>query len=203
MGNGLQVPTLPASLHETQAPVQAPLQHTPSAQNPLAQAVAPVQAPPLAVLQAPVPSHAWSPEQLPGTWVPAAANTQAPALPGTLQDWHGPPHDADPQHTPSTQLPEEHRLAVAAVHPVPLPRPVTLYDQVSSVAVPFGMPPNRITTPCWVSKAIAAPQRSDGSEAPFRPYQVGPPVSNSQVDRLLELVTDAMPSNTRRRRIES
>ena len=126
MGKGLQVPPLPASLHETQAPVQALPQHTPSAQNPLAHAVALVQAPPLAVLQAPVPSHAWSPEQLPTTWVPAAANTQAPALPGTLQDWHGPEHETDPQHTPSTQLPEEHRLAVAAVHPVPLPRPVTL-----------------------------------------------------------------------------
>jgi hypothetical protein len=71
------------------------------------------------------------------------------------------------------------------------------------VGVPFGMPPNRIIVPCWVSKAIAALQRSDGSEAPLRAYQVGPLVSSSQVDRLLELLTAAIPSNTTRRRIES
>jgi len=156
MGMGLQVPTVLASLHETQVPVQALLQHTPSLQNPLAHAVALLQALPSALLQAPVASHAWSPEQLPATWVPGEANTQVPALPGTLQDLHGPEHEADSQHTPSTQLPEAHRLALAAVHPVPLPRLVTLYSQVSSVAVPHGMPPNSTTTPRWLSKAMAA-----------------------------------------------
>jgi hypothetical protein len=156
MRMGLQVPTVPASLHETQVPAQALLQHTPSLQNPLAHAAALVQALPPAVLQAPVASHAWSPEQLPATWVPGEANRQAPALPGTLQDLHGPEHEADSQHTPSTQLPDAHELAVAAVHPVPLPRPVTRYSQVSSVAVPHGMPPNSTTTPRWLSKAMAA-----------------------------------------------
>jgi hypothetical protein len=71
------------------------------------------------------------------------------------------------------------------------------------VAVPFGIPPNRTTTPCWLSKTITVPQRSEGSLAPFRAYQVGPVVSNSQVDRVVELVTAAMPSTTTRRRIES
>lgn len=156
MGMGLQVPTVLASLHETQVPVQALLQQTPSLQNPLAHAAALVQTLPSAVLQAPVASHAWSPEQLPATWVPGEANTQVPALPGTLQDLHGPEHEAESQHTPSTQLPEAHRLAVAAAHPVPLPRLVTLYSQVSSVAVPHGMPPNSTTTPRWLSKAMAA-----------------------------------------------
>jgi len=129
MGMGLQAPSLPASLQETQTPEQAPSQHTPSMQNPLAHATALEQAVPLAAKQAPVASHAWPPEQLPATWVPGAASTQVPTLPGTLHDLHGPEHEADSQHTPSTQSPEEQRLAVAAVHPVPLLRLVTLYSQ--------------------------------------------------------------------------
>jgi len=58
MGAGLQMPALPASLHETQVPVQAVVQQTPSVQNPLAHEAALVQAVPLAALQAPEPSQA-------------------------------------------------------------------------------------------------------------------------------------------------
>jgi hypothetical protein len=190
-------------LQETQVPVQALSQHTPSLQNPLAQALALVQVWPLAVLHAPVASHAWAPEQLPATCVPGDANTQVPSWPETLQDMHGPAQEADPQHTPSTQLPEEHRLAVTAVHPVPLPQPVTLYSQVSSVAKPFTMPPNNTTTPRWLSKAMDGYWRSEGSPDGGRAYQVGPLVSSSQVDILPMLLIMGMPSSTTRRRIES
>jgi hypothetical protein len=203
-GKGPQAPTLPTSLHETQVPVQALSQHTPSLQNPLAHAAAPAQAEPLAALHDPVASHAWSPEQLPATWVPAAASTQVPSLPGTLQDLHGPEHEADSQHTPSTQLPEAHWLANAAVHPVPLPQPVTLYSQVSSVAMPYSMPPNKTITPRWLSRAMAAYERSEGSPAGGRADQVGPLLSNSQVDMfMLPYIVVAVPSSTTRRRIES
>jgi hypothetical protein len=203
MGMGLQAPSLPASLQETQTPEQAPSQHTPSMQNPLAHATALEQAVPLAAKQAPVASHAWPPEQLPATWVPGAASTQVPTLPGTLHDLHGPEHEADSQHTPSTQSPEEQRLAVAAVHPVPLLRLVTLYSQVSSVAKPFGVPPNNTTTSRWLSKAMTAYGRSEGSPDGGRAYQVGPLLSNSQVDILAVLLIMGMPSSTTRRRIES
>ena len=203
MGKGLHTPTLAESLHETQVPVQALSQHTPSLQNPLAQAAALEQPVPLAALHAPVASHAWVPEQLPATCVPGAASTQEPTLPGTLQDLHGPEHDADSQHTPSTQLPEAHWLADAAVQPVPLPLPVTLYSHVSSVARPDAMPPNKTTTPRWLSKAMAAYWRSDGSPDGGRAYQVGPLVSSSQVDMSTVLLIMGMPSSTTRRRIES
>jgi hypothetical protein len=131
---GLQVPSLPVWLHDTHTPVHPVLQHTPPVQNPLAQSAALVHVFPFEVLHAPVVSHAWSPEQLPAIWVPGAANTQVPALPATLHDLHAPEHEAESQQTPSTQLPEAHCAAVAAVQPVPLPQPVTVYSQVSSMA---------------------------------------------------------------------
>jgi len=116
---------------------------------------------------------------------------------------HGPEHEADSQHTPSTQLPEAHRLAVAAVHPVPLARLVTLYSHVSSVVMPFGVPPNNTTTPRWLSKAMGALPRSEGSPMGGRAYQVGPLESSSQVDMAGPLLIMGMPSRTTRRRIES
>jgi hypothetical protein len=56
--NGVQVPTFPAWLHDTHAPVQAELQHTPSVQKPLAHSAALVHVLPFDVLQAPVASQA-------------------------------------------------------------------------------------------------------------------------------------------------
>jgi hypothetical protein len=56
--NGVQVPTLPAWLHDTHAPVQAELQHTPSVQKPLAHSAALVHVLPFEVLHAPVASQA-------------------------------------------------------------------------------------------------------------------------------------------------
>jgi hypothetical protein len=133
-------------LHDTQVPWQALSQHTPSEQNPLAQAAPEVQAVPLAAAHLPVPSHAVWPEQLPATWVPAAAAVQVPKLPATLHDWQGPAHVADSQHTPSTQLPLAHWLAKSLLQPVPLPKPVTLYSQVSPRTPPVLPTPPKSTT---------------------------------------------------------
>ena len=112
-GTGEQVPSLPFTLQlwhrlPDEASVHAELQHTPSVQKPLAHSVPLVHALPFEALQAPVASQASSPEQLPGTCVPGVARTQVPALPATLHDLHAPVQVADSQHTPSTQLPEEH-----------------------------------------------------------------------------------------------
>jgi hypothetical protein len=134
-------------LHDTQIPLQALSQHTPSAQNPLAQFVPEVQVEPLAALHLPVPSHAVWPEQLPATSMPGVTAEQVPSLPATLQALQAPAQVADSQHTPSTQLPLAQRLAKSLLHPVPLPKPVTLYSQVSSRALPpFPEPPKSTTT---------------------------------------------------------
>jgi hypothetical protein len=120
-------------LQDTHVPLHALLQHTLSTQKPEAHALPLLHAWPLLVLQLPLPSQACPLEQLPGTSVPACARTQVPSWPLTLHDLHGPVQDLDSQHTPSTQLPDAHTEAVLVEHPSPLPRPVTLYSQVSSV----------------------------------------------------------------------
>jgi hypothetical protein len=137
--------------------LQALLQHTPSTQKPEAHALALLHACPLLVLQLPLPSQACPLEQLPGTSVPACARTQVPSWPLTLHDWHGPVQDVDWQHTPSTQLPDAQAEAALVEQPSPLPRPVTLYSQVSSMGVPFALPPKRTTTARALSKAMARP----------------------------------------------
>jgi hypothetical protein len=104
-------------LHATQVPVHAVSQHTPSAQNPEAQAVPLVQGWPLAVVQLPLPSHACPFEQLPGTSVPAFAATQVPSEPFTLHDLQGPLQEAASQHTPSTQKPLAQDDAPDEEHP--------------------------------------------------------------------------------------
>jgi hypothetical protein len=137
--------------------LQALLQHTPSTQKPDAHAVPLLHAWLLLVLQFPLASQACPLEQLPGTSVPAWARTQLPSWPLTLHDLQGPVQEADSQHTPSTQLPDAQDAAVLEEQPSPLPRPVTLYSQVSSVAVPLELPPNRTTTPRAESNAMAVP----------------------------------------------
>jgi hypothetical protein len=124
-------PARPVWLHDTHLPSHALSQHTPSTQKPEAQALPLKQVRPFLVLQLPLPSHAWLPEQLLGTSVPAAACTQVPSWPATLQDWQTPEQAAIEQQTPSTQKPEAQLGARAAVHPSPLPRFATLYSQVS------------------------------------------------------------------------
>ena len=141
-------------------PVHGLLQHTPSTHAPEAQAAALVQAVPLLARQLPVPSQAWPSAQLPATVVPALAATQVPSDPATLHALHGPLQVELPQHTPSTQYPLAHEAAKAAVQPSPLPRPVTVYSQVSSVVLiaPFALldePLKRTTTSRPLSKAMA------------------------------------------------
>jgi hypothetical protein len=123
-------------LQDTQVPSHALSQHTPSAQNPEAQTLALEHMTPFFLLQPPLPSHACWSAQLPGTSVPGAARRQVPSRPGTAQDWQDPEQDAMAQQTPSTQNPDAQVEAVAAVHPSPLPRWVTLYSQVLLVFPP-------------------------------------------------------------------
>jgi hypothetical protein len=120
-------------LQDAHVPLQALSQHTPSTQKPEAHALALLQTWPLLALQVPLPSQACPLEQLPGTSVPGGAGVQVPSCPLTLHEMHGPVQDLDAQHTPSTQLPEAQAEAVLVAQPSPLPRPVTLYSQVSSV----------------------------------------------------------------------
>ena len=127
------MPAWPARLHDVHVPLQALLQHTPSAQKPEAQVAALVHACPLPLVQLPLPSQACPFEQLPATSLPALASTQVPSEPETLHDLHGPVHEADPQHTPSTQLPDAQDAANATVQPSPLANPDALYSQVSLV----------------------------------------------------------------------
>jgi hypothetical protein len=66
-----------------------------------------------APLQVPSNPHGDLATQRPcGSVAPTATGAQAPAIPATLQAAQV-PHDGDPQHTPSTQLPLAHSLAAA------------------------------------------------------------------------------------------
>jgi hypothetical protein len=56
-GTSVQVPALPARLHDRHAPVHALRQHTPCSQNPLAHSVVEPQAAPLDFLPQLVPLH--------------------------------------------------------------------------------------------------------------------------------------------------
>ena len=139
------MPARPAWLQATHMSSHALSQHTPSTQKPDAQALALVQVIPFLVLHLPVPSQAWPSAQLPGTSVPGSARVQVPSCPAAAQDWQGPAQDAVEQQTPSTQKPEPQVDALAAVHPSPLARLVTLYSQVSLVGPE--PPPKNTTTP--------------------------------------------------------
>jgi hypothetical protein len=149
---------------------------------PEAQAPAPEQAVPFFALQPPLLSHACPVAQLPGTSVPATTGAQVPSCPATAHDWQVPGQAATAQHTPSAQKPEAQLVAVAAVHPCPLPRFVTLYSQVSLKFEPsYGPAPNSTITPRWLSKAMAADVSEAGLLDRSRLYQVGPLASSSQV----------------------
>ena len=134
VATGAQVPTLPATLHASQAPLHAVAQHTPSTQRlprhsascahawPFA--FCPTHAPPTQAAlalqsalephgeaQAPAPLHCERPHSDCGS-SPAACGEQAPSRPARLHAWHVPLH-APSQHTPSTHCPEPHSPAPA------------------------------------------------------------------------------------------
>jgi hypothetical protein len=170
-----------AWVHVTHLPSHGFSQHTPSTQKPEAQTPALEQVTPFLVLQLPLPSHACPSAQLPGISVPAAAPVQLPSCPATAQDWQDPEHAAIEQQTPSTQKPDAQVDAVAAVHPSPLPRLVTLYSQVWIASPLLPLPPKSTTAPRWLSKAIAPLRTASIPEDRTRWYRVGPLVSNSKV----------------------
>ena len=108
----VHVPALPVSLHPWHEPVQAELQHTPSAQNPVAQSmVLGVHVWPGFFLHAPVASHVVAPVQLLGSSAFLMA-TQVPPAP--VQAWQE-PHDGDPQQKLSTHAPVHSTISVHAL----------------------------------------------------------------------------------------
>jgi hypothetical protein len=100
-----QVPFSPATLHDWHVPVHAVSQHALSTQEPLAHSLLLEQELPFASLQAPRPSQACVPVQVP-LWpmsgCPGGMFTHAPRLPVRLQAWQVPQNVA--QQTPSMQL---------------------------------------------------------------------------------------------------
>jgi hypothetical protein len=136
---GVQPPSKPGTLHASQAPLQAPLQHTPSTQRPDAQSepwpharplpLGPLQVPPVQVLpdlhsalEVQVASQLPAPEQVPpphsdSTSDPAASAVHVPSSPGTSHAMQV-PLQPESQQTPSTQFQLSH--AADAVHAVPL-----------------------------------------------------------------------------------
>jgi hypothetical protein len=185
-------------------PVHVLSQQMPFTQKPDAQVAPALHTCPLLLLQVPAPSQALPFSQLPGTTVPAAASLQMPSDPGTLHDLHEPVQAAVSQQTPSTQLPDAHKVANVALQPSPLPRLVTLYSQVSlptSVAkAPDTIPPNNTATPRSLSKAMAVLWREDGALS-LRWYHWGIFASSSQVCELSAL--EASGRRMIRRRMES
>ncbi len=105
------VPALPDSLHAWHWPVQAELQHTPSAQNPVAQSAATLHDWPCFFLQAPLASQVLAPLQPLGSSAFLMA-TQVPPAP--VQDWQA-PHDADAQQKLSTHAPLHSEASLQAL----------------------------------------------------------------------------------------
>jgi hypothetical protein len=112
-----QVPMLPVTLQAWQVPVHALLQHTPSAQKPLAHWVLAVHVVPLLARQVPAPLQVFGAVHVPGSCWKAGTLAQVPTLPVTLQAWQVPAH-VELQQTPSMQLPLKHWLL--SVHAEPL-----------------------------------------------------------------------------------
>lgn len=108
-----QVP--PPPVQAWHAPHEALPQHMPSTQAPLAHSLPRLQVCPLAFLHAPVPSQVCVPLQV--SSVVDFTGLQVPALPLRLQAVHA-PVQAEPQHTPSAQLPLEHSEPAAHVWPL-------------------------------------------------------------------------------------
>jgi len=152
---GVQVPAVAAALHASQVPLQAPSQHTPSAQKPEAQSAPEAQArdsslfgvhvPDRQLLplphsapeaqplpHRPAPSHVYAPQPF-STSVPAGRGEQPPSSPGRLQASHAPPH-APLQHTPSAQKPEAQSEAATQEPPLPF-APLHLTPAVQLPAV--------------------------------------------------------------------
>jgi hypothetical protein len=107
------VPTLPDSLHAWHWPPHPELQHTPSAQDPVAQSPATLHVWPCFFLHAPAASQVLAPLQLLGSSAFLMA-TQVPPAP--VQAWQA-PHDAEPQQKLSTHAPLH---SAASVQGLPL-----------------------------------------------------------------------------------
>jgi hypothetical protein len=106
----------------------------------------PVQLP----AQTPLPAHAARP---PAGW--PVVNRHVPAAPWSLQVSHEPSH-AESQHTPSTQNPEAHAVALvhAAPRAAPPPPPDPSLPPVASALAGPSLPP------------VSAPGRSDPVSTP-------------------------------------
>jgi hypothetical protein len=130
-----QVPGLEDSAQASQAPVQAALQQTPSAQKPLTHWLAAVHPCPGFSLQAPVASHDFVFVQLS---VSSALVTATQVPPPPVHAWQE-PHEAAPQQVPSTHEPLAQSDAAVQAWPLAfLQEPVASQDcvplQVSSIA---------------------------------------------------------------------
>jgi len=130
-----QVPGLAASAQASQAPVQATLQQTPSAQKPLTHWLAAVHTCPAFSLQEPVASHDFVLVQLS---VSSTLVTATHVPPPPVHAWQV-PHEAVPQQVPSTQAPVAQSEAAVQVCPLAfLQAPVASHDcvplQRSSIA---------------------------------------------------------------------
>src|SRR5580700_11970083 len=100
-GMGWQVPTSLGTLQDWQAPLQALLQQTSSAQKPVAHSALDPHPWPLAVRQFPMPSHTLTTPPSPlhvASGVPSGVLVHVPTWPWTLQAWQV-PLQAVPQQT--------------------------------------------------------------------------------------------------------
>ncbi len=114
--SGVQIPTLPMTLHERHAVVHALEQQTPSMQKLLTQSDAAPHPCPSSFLHVPAPSHEFVPMHPGASSMPFGTLVHLPMFPDTLQDWHDVPQ-ATLQHTPSTQKPLKHSADVAQTAP--------------------------------------------------------------------------------------
>ena len=115
-GELLQVPNDPVTLHDLHAVSHALLQHTPSTQKLLKQALPAAQAIPFSSSQSLDSLHDWVlPEHMPSS-CPLGTAVQVPKLPPTLQASHNVVH-ALLQQTPSTHRVLTHSLPAAQVKP--------------------------------------------------------------------------------------
>ena len=135
-----QVPGPEDSAQASQAPAQAVLQQTPSAQKPLTHWLAAVHACPAFSLQAPVASHDFVLVQL---FASSALVTATQMPPPPVHAWQV-PHEAVPQQAPSTHAPLAQSAAAVQVCPLAfLQAPVASQDcaplQVSSIAAFTGL----------------------------------------------------------------
>jgi hypothetical protein len=163
------VPTLPATLHAWQVPVQAVSQQTPSTQCPLAHWLPTVQATASAARQLPAPLHTLVPVHEGGSCWKAGVARHVPTLPAMLQAWQVPAH-ALLQHTPSTQLPLAHSFPAPQVTLLVFLAAHDPAEQYLPAAQSASLPQKEKHAPAPLQ--VKAPQPDLGS----RPESTGPHV---------------------------